>query len=112
MSRWLVVAFGVSLLAITTHANRPTITIDGVFVDAATGRAFPNARIELRQRHWGFPLELGETPLATATTDRHGYFRFSGRWRGRFRLWCYSRDHKMGIREIGGEHRRLRIAGN
>ncbi|MFL6500491.1 MAG: hypothetical protein ACJ8LL_07220 [Candidatus Udaeobacter sp.] len=101
-----------NLLAVPMQAARPTITVDGMFVDAATGRGIPNARVELRQRHWGFPLDPAETPLAIATTNRHGYFRFSGQWRGRFRLWCYGRDHKMGIREISGEHHGLRIAGD
>jgi hypothetical protein len=76
------------------QASRHTITIDGTFVDAVSGRGLPKATIELQQRYWGFPLEHAATPLATTTTDRRGYFRFTGEWHGRFRLLCSSPDHK------------------
>jgi hypothetical protein len=111
--RPLAIAIVAILAATEMQAARPPITIEGVFVDAATGRGIPNARVELRQRHWGFPLEPVETPLANAKTDKTEHFRFVGAWRGRFRLWCFSgHDAKMGIREVRGSERDIRISAH
>jgi hypothetical protein len=113
MTRPFAIAIAGIVLAAHAQGARPPITIEGVFVDAANGTGIPNARVELRQRHWGFPLEPAETPLATTTTDQKGRFHFTGSWHGRFRLWCFSHDRrKMGIREIAGEQRDIRIVGD
>jgi hypothetical protein len=106
--------FMIAIIAVVAtcqmQAARPPITIEGVFVDPATGRGIPNARVELRQRHWGFPLEPVETPLANTRTDKTGHFRFIGAWRGRFRLWCSSDDpRRLGIREVRDAERDIRI---
>ena len=90
MTHCLAIGVAAVLYATETYAARPPITIEGVFVDAASGRGIPNARVELRQRHWGFPIESVETPLAATTTDKKGHFQFVGPWHGRFRLWCFS----------------------
>ena len=108
--RTLVIAIMAVVAAADVQAARPPITIEGVFIDPATGRGIPNARVELRQRHWGFPLEPVETPLANTKTDKTGHFRFVGAWRGRFRLWCSSDDHrKLGILEVRDAERDIRI---
>jgi hypothetical protein len=112
MTRWLAIAVVPILLAASARAARLPITIDGVFIDAATGHTIPHARVELRQRHWGFPLEPAETPLATTTTNTKGYFRFIGPWRGRFRLWCTSSSRRrMGTQEVRDAARDLRVLG-
>ena len=110
MQRPLASALVASFIVGDLLATPSPITIEGVFVDAHTGRGIAEARVELKQRHWGFPLEPAETPLATTTTDRLGRFRFVGPWHGRFRIWCLSRGgRKMGIQVMRGATLNIRI---
>jgi hypothetical protein len=112
MTRCAAIGVAAVLFATATHAARAPITIDGVFIEKATGRPIPDARVELRQRHWGFPLEPAETPLAATTTDAKGHFQFVGPWRGRFRIWCTSDQRKkMGTAEIRDAAHNLRVIG-
>ena len=110
MPRLLAVAVLASVLGGQSVAASLPTTVEGVFVDAQTGRGLAGARVELKQLHWRFSLEPIETPLATATTGVGGHFRFVGPWCGRFRLWCYSRDsRKMGTQVTRGTRNDIRI---
>lgn len=86
------------------------VSVDGTFIDRYTGRGVACAKVELKQRHWGFPMETAPTFLAATTTDAEGRFWLLGPWRGRMIVDCSGpQGHRHGFLLIEEAASELRV---